>query len=57
MIALVTATLNRTHLYLILQNVTLIYLNQNKINIIILDEHTFFYTEDMYSKELNNTLQ
>lgn len=57
MIALVTATLNRTHLYLILQNVTLIYLNQNEINIIILDEHIFFYTEDMYSKELNNTLQ
>lgn len=57
MIALVTATLNRTHLYLISQNVTLIYLNQNEINIIILDEHIFFYTEDMYSKELNNTLQ
>lgn len=55
MIALVTVTLNKTHLYLLSYKMWLIYLNQNKIIIVTLDKHTLFYMDDMYSKELNNT--
>lgn len=54
-VALVTTTLNKTKLYILLPNVALI--KKTKINIIMLEEHILFYTEDMYSKKLNNALK
>lgn len=53
MAALIIATLNKTNLYLLSENIALIK-KQNQYNNTMLEEHTLFYTEDMYSKKLNN---